>query len=180
MLATSVKSDLLRDTMQRRAALGEVMVFDPTAATGLTRSHWTPLAQCRDWDSARRTADRLARAAQASQRSAQDGEFWAQAGARYLAPLLLAAALSDRSIAGPSSRWRDPDSNGDTTIFSHVLSRAVLGVLPRSSFASLVQLVASRTQPRHLRGTRCGSAGAARPRSRNSTRSRSLASATLS
>ncbi len=111
VLATSVKSDLVRDTLGRRAELGEVMVFDPTAATGLDRASWTPLAQCRDWQSARRTAARLTQSAQVS-RSGQEGEFWAQAGARFLAPLLLAAALSGRQISDVAS-WIDGEEQGD-------------------------------------------------------------------
>ena len=110
VLATSIKSDLVRDTLTRREALGEVKVFDPSAATGLPRASWTPLASCNDWDGARRAADRLAKAAQSAPRSGQDGEFWSQAGARFLAPLLLAAARSGRTI-GDVSRWIDAEEH---------------------------------------------------------------------
>lgn len=110
VLATSVKSDLVHDTLRRRAAVGEVRVFDPAASTGLPRAHWTPLASCADWQSARKTADRLAKAAQASPRSGMDAEFWSQAGARFLAPLLLAAALRNRGIADVI-RWIDAEDH---------------------------------------------------------------------
>ena len=110
VLATSVKSDLLRDTLRRRSRVGDVRIFDPVAATGLVRSHWTPLAGCADWDGARRTADRLARAAQSSVRAGHDAEFWGQAGARFLAPLLLAAALTGRHVAD-ISRWIDAEDH---------------------------------------------------------------------
>jgi type IV secretion system protein VirD4 len=110
VLATSVKSDLVRDTLACRSRVGEVRLFDPAATTGLPRAQWTPLAQCGDWQSARRTADRLAKAAQSAPRSGQDAEFWAQAGARFLAPLLLAAALKKRSIADVA-RWIDSEDH---------------------------------------------------------------------
>ncbi len=110
VLATSVKSDLVRDTMGCRSAAGEVHVFDPAAVTGLPRAGWTPLARCGDWQAARRTADRLARAAQSSPRTGQDAEFWGQAGARFLAPLLLAAALSGRGM-DDVTRWIDAEEH---------------------------------------------------------------------
>ena len=110
VLATSVKSDLVRDTMRQRARMGEVRIFDPSDTTGLRRAHWTPLAGCADWQQARRTADRLAKAAQAAPRSGHDAEFWAQAGARFLAPLLMAAALTNRGMADVV-RWIDAEEH---------------------------------------------------------------------
>jgi type IV secretion system protein VirD4 len=110
VLATSVKTDLVRDTVRHRESVGDVRIFDPAAATGLPRAHWTPLAGCGDWQGARRTADRLAKAAQAAPRSGQDAEFWGQAGARFLAPLLFAAALTGRTIADVT-RWIDAEEH---------------------------------------------------------------------
>lgn len=112
ILATSIKNDLLRDTYDRRAQLGDVKVFDPTATTGLPRASWTPLAACGDWQGARRTADRLAKAAQFSARTLQDADFWTHAGARFLAPLLLAAALSDRTMTDVV-RWIDTEEQAE-------------------------------------------------------------------
>ena len=42
VLACSVKTDLLRDTLARRARLGDVKVFDPTAITGLPARRLEP------------------------------------------------------------------------------------------------------------------------------------------
>lgn len=98
VLATSVKTDLTLDTVARRRRLGEVKVFDPTAVTGLERASWTPLGDCRDWQAARETAGRLVSVAQPG-KGVSDADFWASSAARYLAPLLYAAALSGRSIA---------------------------------------------------------------------------------
>jgi type IV secretion system protein VirD4 len=112
ILATSVKNDLLRDTFTRRAQLGDIKVFDPTATTGVSRASWTPLAECGDWQAARRTADRLAKAAQFSTRTLHDADFWSHAGARFLAPLLLAAAVSERCMIDVV-RWIDTEEQAE-------------------------------------------------------------------
>jgi type IV secretion system protein VirD4 len=110
VLATSVKSDLVRDTLARRRSLGEVRIYDPVAATGLERAGWTPLASSGDWQGARRTAARLAKAAQSSPHLSHDAEFWTQAAGRFLAPLLLAAALGERSMADVA-QWIDAEEH---------------------------------------------------------------------
>lgn len=110
VLATSVKSDLVRDSLAARSRVGQVHLFDPVATTGLPRAHWTPLAQCVDWESARRTADRLAKAAQPAPGLQHDAEFWAQTSVRFLAPLLLAAALTHRDM-GEVARWIDAEDH---------------------------------------------------------------------
>jgi type IV secretion system protein VirD4 len=112
VLATSIKSDLLRDTIAHRQEKGDVLVFDPLASTGYDRCSWTPLHHCGDWDGARRTSDRLSKAAQSATRSGFDADFWAQAGARFLAPLLLAAALSSRPISDVA-RWIDSEDHAE-------------------------------------------------------------------
>jgi type IV secretion system protein VirD4 len=112
ILATSVKNDLLRDTFGRRSELGDIKVFDPTDTSGLSRASWTPLAACGDWQTARRTADRLAKAAHFSSRTLQDADFWSHAGARFLAPLLLAAAVSDRTMTDVV-RWIDTEEQAE-------------------------------------------------------------------
>src|SRR5439155_21033444 len=67
-LATSVKTDLLRDTIDARAEIGKVQLFDPSGTTGLESSSWTPLAGCETWAGARRTAAWLAEGASANKR----------------------------------------------------------------------------------------------------------------
>lgn len=102
-LATSIKTDLVRDSLASRMARGEVRIFDPTAATGLERSSWTPLGQCSTWEGARRCAFRLTQASQVAS-GGQEADFWGRQGARYLAPLLFAArrqGLSMREL----TRW---------------------------------------------------------------------------
>jgi type IV secretion system protein VirD4 len=43
VVATSVKTDLVRHTLGFRRQLGETAIFDPVAVTGLARAQWTPL-----------------------------------------------------------------------------------------------------------------------------------------
>jgi type IV secretion system protein VirD4 len=98
-LATSVKSDLLRDTRARRRELGQVMIYDPTEATGRLGSGWTPLTGCATWQGAQRTAAWLCAAARSPQGSLADADFWYAAAAKLLAPILFAAASSTQTMA---------------------------------------------------------------------------------
>ena len=108
VLATSVKSDLLRDTLARREQVGEVRIFDPTTATGFARASWTPLAGCRDWTGrgVRPTGSRVP----PRRGRTREADFWAAAGARYLGPCSWpqrsAAARSSTSRAGSTPRSR--------------------------------------------------------------------------
>ena len=113
VLACSVKTDLLRDTLVRRARLGEVKVFDPTAITGFPRAGWSPLGASHTWQAARETADRLVASAQPAHGSGE-ATFWNQAGARYLAPLLFAAASTHRTMVDVVS-WVDTDDQEQIT-----------------------------------------------------------------
>ena len=90
-VVTSIKTDLVRDSMDARCGAGEVRIFDPIRSSGLRRSSWTPLAQCASWEGARRCAYRLIQASQVARGAGADGDFWARQGSRYLAPLLFAA-----------------------------------------------------------------------------------------
>lgn len=55
MIATSVKTDLLRDTIAARQQRGQVFVYDPTDTTSYQGATWSPLAYCSDWRGAQRT-----------------------------------------------------------------------------------------------------------------------------
>jgi type IV secretion system protein VirD4 len=91
-LCTSIKSDVVRDTYVARDAVGEGRVFDPTGATYLPHASWSPIAGSRTWEGARRMAARLLGVGDHGGGRSADEAFWRPAGARYLAPLLLAAA----------------------------------------------------------------------------------------
>jgi type IV secretion system protein VirD4 len=105
VVAASIKGDLLRDSRHARKQRGQVWCIDPTASTGLPASTWSPLSGCADWRRACRVASDLCEAAKADGTTA-DGEFWYATAAKYLAPLLLAAARDRRTMADVV-RWVD-------------------------------------------------------------------------
>ncbi len=97
-LSTSVKSDVVHDTLAARTGRGEVYVFDPTGCTQLPHTPWSPVAAASSWEGARRTAARLLGVGEQGAARSADESFWRPAGARYLAPLLLAAAHGELSM----------------------------------------------------------------------------------
>jgi type IV secretion system protein VirD4 len=115
VLATSVKTDLVRDTRDHRASRGEVKVFDPAETTAMCRASWTPLADCATWQGARRTAERLAQAGATAGRSLGETDFWSKAAAKFLAPLLFAAALDRRTMANVV-HWVDAEFEGQDEV----------------------------------------------------------------
>ncbi len=112
VIATSVKTDLLRDTIAARRKRGEVFVYDPTNTTRYAGATWSPLAYCSDWRGAQRTASWLTEAARAEGSGLDDSEFWYQAAAKLLAPLLYAAAATGGTISDVV-RWVDTCDESD-------------------------------------------------------------------
>jgi len=112
VLATSVKSDLLVDTVDHRQTLGKVMVFDPARVTGMEPARATPLWGAGTWRGAMRVAHWLAAAARTGSGGLQDADFWYAAAEKLLAPLLFAAATSGRTMAAVVG-WLDegPEAN---------------------------------------------------------------------
>jgi type IV secretion system protein VirD4 len=112
VLATSVKTDLLRDTIEARKRIGRVELFDPTGCTNLDGSAWTPLIECDSWSGARRTAAWLAEGASASKKGLADADFWYSTAATLLAPMLFAAAATGRSMADVIT-WLDTQEEAE-------------------------------------------------------------------
>ena len=106
VLATSVKTDLLRDTVAWRRDAGRVWVYDPTACAGVPGHGWSPLAAATSWPGARRVAAAMVAAARAGGAGLSDGDFWYATAGKLLAPLLFAAAVSGRTMADVV-RWVD-------------------------------------------------------------------------
>jgi type IV secretion system protein VirD4 len=98
-VATSIKPDVLRATIGRRASMGEVWVYDPLGLSGAPAARWTPLAHCGTYPKARKVARAFADAADLSGLKQDDANYWTTLGAKLLAVLLYAAARTDRSMA---------------------------------------------------------------------------------
>ncbi len=106
VVATSVKTDLMRETLVAREGLGRVWVYDPTGSTGMPSSGWTPLSSCSTWTGAQRVASWLVGAAHSGHAGVENAEFWYAAAAKLLAPVLYAAATADATMADVV-RWID-------------------------------------------------------------------------
>jgi type IV secretion system protein VirD4 len=124
LVATSVKSDLLAPTLERREELGETWVFDPTQSVDVERARATPLHTADSWEGALQTAHRIASSAKAAAGDLSDGSFWFSNGEKLLAPLLLAA----NHVGGTMEtvvRWIDEGPE--------VCGRSVLPILEKSN-----------------------------------------------
>jgi len=113
VLVTSVKSDLVRDTLAARETKGKVFVFDPAHVTGLPRSRINPILSAGTWRGALKVADWLSSAARTSSGNGlEDANFWYLTAEKLLQPLLFAAASSGQTMA-TVVRWLDegPDAN---------------------------------------------------------------------
>ncbi len=105
VVATSVKTDLVRGTAQGRGAVGRVLVYDPTRVTDSPCAGWSPLAEASDWAGARRVASGLS-SVQRQGGVPEDAAFWLLLAEKMLGPMLLAAAKSGREMADVV-RWVD-------------------------------------------------------------------------
>jgi type IV secretion system protein VirD4 len=100
VVSTSTKPDVLDATVGARSALGDCLVFDPSAAVdrgGVSISlRWSPLQSCNTWPGAlamaRSLVDVGSLAAQGGT-SHTGGSHWTERAQALLAPLLHAASL---------------------------------------------------------------------------------------
>lgn len=118
VVCTSVKTDLLRDTIDARRRVGDVLVYDPTGQTGYLPSGWTPLSACITWQGAQRTAAWLVDAARSRNAGIENSEFWFAAAGKLLAPVLLAAGIESGDM-GDVMRWVDVQDMDDVRRILH-------------------------------------------------------------
>lgn len=109
IVATSIRGDIVSYTRDQRKADGfPTLIYNPSNQGGYGSNTWSPLARVmgdKPWAAARRTARVLIEAAEAAGRNNDANvDFWNRASARYLAPLLLAAAAEGPSME-PVMQW---------------------------------------------------------------------------
>ena len=110
VVVAATKGHVIDETIGWRSGLGEVHVYDPAGVTPYERSEWSLLADCATWQGAIRTAADLTLAVRgagisdASDReiAAGQGDLWRSAMAMALAPYLLAAVSSGKTVAAVS------------------------------------------------------------------------------
>jgi type IV secretion system protein VirD4 len=152
-IASSIKTDVLQATIERRRSLGKVFVFDPFGLSGEVTAGWTPLAGARTFDGALEVAHRLASAAEVDQRSVESGEFWTVAAEQRLAPLLYAAARSGRGIDAVV-RWGYGQGEHELGLTLEQLLRAARpDAERRDAQAAYDAAAAFRSQPDRTRGS---------------------------
>jgi type IV secretion system protein VirD4 len=99
-VVTSVKTDVLDATVNRRDGIGPILIYDPTGSTGRPSDElatWNPLAACRTWADAWQMASWLVDAA--APNGTDRADFWTSQGRMLLAPLLFAAGTGGRGMA---------------------------------------------------------------------------------
>jgi type IV secretion system protein VirD4 len=122
-LVTSVKGDLLAETISQRRRLGRAMIFDPARVSGEPRARATPLAAASSWRGAMRVAHWLCAGARSGAGGLEHADFWLATAEKLLAPLLFAAAQSERTM-GHVVAWLDEGSDAIEAEVEDLLAKA--------------------------------------------------------
>jgi type IV secretion system protein VirD4 len=101
-VVSSVKTDLLRATLARREAVGDVKVFDPGGTTGMATAAWSPLRAAADLRGALAAAQMLARAG--AEESPND-RFWRGQAEQLIAAMLWTAANTEGQSMRSVVKW---------------------------------------------------------------------------
>jgi type IV secretion system protein VirD4 len=134
VVATSVKSDLVLNALAARQKRGKVWIFDPARVTSQARSKGTPLLGCETWRGSLKVAHWLTRATQTGSDGIDNADFWYRTAERLIAPLLLAAATTERPISDVL-RWVE-EGTGAVDEVDEALGTAGEGAAKRAWAAS--------------------------------------------
>ncbi len=115
-IVSSVKSDLVRATVDIRSGRGDVKVFDPLGVTGRTSATWSPLRGAADLPHALAAAQMLARA---GGDEGSNDRFWRGQAEQLIAAMLWTAANTEGHTMRHVVRWvleldRPQDGGGGT------------------------------------------------------------------
>lgn len=99
---SSVKTDLLRATIGRRAAIGDVKIFDPIGISGMPGATWSPLRAAKSLAGALAAAQLLARA---GGDEAPSDRFWRGQAEQLIAAMLWVAANTEGHSMRNVVRW---------------------------------------------------------------------------
>ncbi len=113
VVSCSTRDDILRACASTRSRMGRIWHFTPDGsptAPGAIPLRWSPLTT--SWKQAKTTAMAILTTAESAQAEARNGRYFADQAARLVAPTLLAAALSARSMEWATSILisQDPDA----------------------------------------------------------------------
>jgi type IV secretion system protein VirD4 len=102
VVSTATKPDVLDATHRSRSEVGQVWLYDPsgersTWPKGIRRLCWSPIPAARTWDGALLIARAMASTG-ASAKGTTNEHHWRERSTALLAPLLHAAAITDRPI----------------------------------------------------------------------------------
>ena len=101
-VVSSVKADLLRQTIESRRRLGDVKVFDPLGVTGLGSCSWSPLRSARTLKGALAAAQMLARS---GNDEGPSDRFWRGQAEQLIAAMLWTASNTEGQSMRNVVRW---------------------------------------------------------------------------
>ncbi len=128
-IISSVKTDLMRATVERRNDVGEVKVFDPAGITGMATATWSPLRGAKTLAGAMAAGQMLARS---GARGETHHQFWQGQAEQLLAAMLWTAAnTKDHSMRNVVKWVLELDRPGDE----------------RNTLAPLVRLLSDDADP---------------------------------
>ena len=97
IVATSVKTDLVRCCYGYRKTQGNVSVIDPSDQFDCDKVYWSPIAASNTFDAAKKMSSYMTHET-SSQSGLEDSRFWYQCAGKLLAPMLFAAANFEKDI----------------------------------------------------------------------------------
>lgn len=115
VLVTSVRPDIIKNTIEHRSQVGDVWVFDPqelAGAYGEHRAWWNPLAGITTFDEAKALARTFADAAYKGEASGGNEVFFREQGIDLLGSYLLAAKTAGHHLP-KVAEWMQDDHNDE-------------------------------------------------------------------